>query len=100
MPRKKQIKEPYESISDVPPLCFWDRFYTEPASQDTYDFLQYMLSDNKQALKGLHRRCQEYIDYGGAYKITWTKWLERLTKNLEKSEYNNQEVSNAQEEEH
>ena len=79
-----QFKKKYSKVEDLPAHVFTDRELSAPVGVDLCEFLQFLLDNEPDALRYLHRKGQEYIDYGGANVLSWTKWLGQLRNNLKK----------------
>ena len=80
----EQFKRRYKSVEDLPAHIFTDRELSAPVGEELRAFLQFLLDNEPEALRYLHRKGQEYIDYGGANVLSWTKWLGQLRNNLRK----------------
>lgn len=71
------IPDPY----DVPHV-FKNKELTVPATKDLLIYLWMLYKQDKEVLRYLHRRSQEYINHGGAYLSTFKAWLNKLEKDL------------------
>lgn len=77
----------YKTIDDIPHHMFWDTLLTQPVTDELAKYLRYMYENHQDSLKYLHRRCQQYKEYGGAYQVGFQQWLNRLNKELNKRGY-------------
>lgn len=69
----------YEEASDIPHLFFTDRFFSSPATNDTFEFCEFMLNNYPDDLKFLFKKAQEYVGIEGSqYKMSYGRWLSRL----------------------
>lgn len=80
----EQFKRKYNSVEKLPAHVFTDRELSAPVGDELCEFLQWLLDNEPETLHYLHRKGQEYIDYGGANILGWQKWLGQLRNNLKK----------------
>lgn len=67
-------------------LIFRNRDLTIPANTDTKEWLNFMVANFPDDLKFLHKKSQEYVRFGGANAYLWSKWLQKLKRDLKKEE--------------
>lgn len=75
---------PYKKLSNIPPHVFRNRILTEPVGKDFRNYLRYMLDNHPDDLAYIHKHSQKYVNHGGAWVITFTRWRDRLENNLQK----------------
>lgn len=78
------FKRKYKSVEDLPSHVFTDRELSNPIGEELCEFLQFLLDNEPDTLRYIHRKGQEYVDYGGANVMPWAKWLGQLRNNLKK----------------
>lgn len=61
---------------------FTNKDLTIPATKELLVYLWQLYREDKEVLRYLHRKCQEYIKYNGCHVITFANWLEKLEKDL------------------
>lgn len=64
------------------PHIFSNKEMTIPATKELLLFLWACYRDDKDNLKYLFHRSQQYSQYGGAMKTTYSRWLAKLEKDL------------------
>jgi len=77
---------PYKTIQDIPLHVFSNKECTKTPSPELRQYLRYMLTNHPLDLEYLWRSTQQYVKHGGCYLMTWDKWLDKLTKDLDKQE--------------
>lgn len=77
---------PYKTIKDIPLHVFSNKECTKTPSPELRQYLRYMLANHPNDLEYLWRSTQQYVKHGGCYLMTWDKWLDKLTKDLDKQE--------------
>ena len=80
----EQFKKKYKAVEELPAHVFTDRELSAPVGEELCQFLQFLLDNEPETLRYLHRKGQEYTDYGGANVLSWSKWLGQLRNNLRK----------------
>lgn len=73
---------PYKSIEDIPPHIFSNKELTKTPSPKLRAYLKYMLEHHTNDLHYLYRSCQQYVNYGGCYTLSWHRWLTKLERDL------------------
>lgn len=79
-----QFKKKYNSVDKLPTHLFKSRDLTKPVGKEFREYLLFLLNNNPECLKYLHRKSQEFSDYGGSFRLSWDKWLGQLTTQLNK----------------
>lgn len=69
------------------PWIFRNRDLTVPATRELKKYLQLVLEEDPELLRFLYRRSQEYQNYGGANAYTWKRWVNKLTKDVDKATF-------------
>lgn len=81
---EKEFKHKYKTVSSLPTHLFRSRDLTKPVGKEFIAFLTFLMNNNPDSLRYLHRKSLEFSDYGGANKLSWAKWLGQLTTQLHK----------------
>ena len=77
-----EFKRKYNTVDKLPKHVFSDRALCKPVGEELRTFLTFLAVNEPDTLKYLHRKGQEYIDYGGAHVLSFDKWLGQLKTSL------------------
>ena len=81
-----EFKRKYNSVDKLPPHIFSSRDLTKPVGKEFKEYLLFLLLNNKDSLRYLHRKSLEYVDYGGSNNLSFSKWISQLTTQLNTKE--------------
>ena len=77
-----EFKMKYPRVDTLPPHIFSSRDLTKPVGKEFREYLLFLLLNNKECLRYIHRKSLEYVDYGGSHKLSFTKWIGQLNTQL------------------
>ena len=83
---EKEFKMKYHSVDTLPPHIFSSRDLTKPVGKEFRDYLSFLLVNNKECLRYLHRKSLEYVNYGGSNNLSFEKWCSQLKTQLNTKE--------------
>ena len=83
---EQEFKRKYGDVEKLPPHIFSSRDLTKPVGKEFREYLLFLLLNNKDCLRYIHRKSLEYVDYGGSHKLSFTKWVGQLTTQLNTKE--------------
>lgn len=83
---EKEFKMKYHSVDTLPPHIFSSRDLTKPVGDEFRAYLSFLLLNNKECLRYIHRKSQEYVDYGGSHRLSFAKWCGQLKTQLNTKE--------------
>ena len=78
----EQFKRKYNSIDKLPKHVFVDRELSKPVGDELKEFLTFLVLNEPETLRYLHRKGQEYVEYGGANLLPFSRWLGQLKTSL------------------
>jgi len=79
----EQFKRKYNTVDKIPKHVFIDRELSKPVGTELKEFLTFLVLNEPETLRYLHRKGQEYKDYGGANLLSFSKWLGQLKTSLQ-----------------
>lgn len=80
----EQFKRKFNTVQSLPAHIFTDRELSAPVGKEFRDFLRFLVEHSPETLRYIHRKGQEYVDYGGANNLPWSRWIGQLRNNLNK----------------
>lgn len=76
------FKRKYNTVDKLPKHVFTDRALCKPVGEELKAFLTFLVLNEPETLRYLHRKGQEYVEYGGANVLDFAKWLGQLKTSL------------------
>ena len=83
---EQEFKMKYPSVDTLPPHVFSSRDLTKPVGREFREYLSFLLANNKECLRYIHRKSLEYVDYGGSHRLSFAKWVGQLNTQLNTKE--------------
>lgn len=80
--QESSFKRKYSSVDSLPPHVFLNRDMTKPVGKEFIEYLSFLVKHRPEALRYIHRKAQEFVDYGGANQLPFHKWLQMLTNQI------------------
>lgn len=80
--QESSFKRKYSSVASLPPHVFLNRDMTKPVGKEFIEYLSFLVNHRPEALRYIHRKAQEFVDYGGANQLPFHKWLQMLTNQI------------------
>ena len=87
---EQEFKRKYNSVENLPPHIFSSRDLTKPVGREFREYLLFLLLNNKDTLRYIHRKSLEYVDYGGSHNLSFPRWISQLTTQLKTKEQDNE----------
>lgn len=75
-------KEKYKTIEDIPLHVFSNKECTYTPSKELREYLRFMLDNHPDDLEYLWRSTQQYVQHGGCYVMSFSKFKDKLNKDL------------------
>ena len=82
MMQESSFKKKYNNVDNLPPHVFMNRDMTRPVGKEFIEYLAFLIKHNPETLRYIHRKAQEYVDYGGANQIPFNKWIQILSNHI------------------
>lgn len=79
----EQFKRKYSTVGKLPKHVFKDCELSKPVGEEFRSYLTFLVLNEPDALRYIHRKGQEYVDYGGANHLPFFRWLGQLKTSLE-----------------
>ena len=71
---EQEYKIKYHSVDTLTPHIFSSRDITKPVGKEFRAYLSFILLNNKECLRYIHRKSLEYVNYGGSNNLSFEKW--------------------------
>lgn len=79
---QEEFKKKYNKVENLPSHVFLDMELSHPVGDEFREYLTFLFNNSQESLRYIHRKGQEYKDYGGANPINFSKWLSQLKTHL------------------
>lgn len=80
------VRQMYKTVDSIPLHCFSNKECTKTPSPELRKYLRWMLANHPNDLEYLWRYTQQFTEFGGCYVMTFDRWIDKLTKDLDKQE--------------
>jgi len=83
---EQEFKRKYNDVEKLPTHIFSSRDLTKPVGKDFREYLLFLLLNNKDCLRYIHRKSLEFVNYGGSNNLSFEKWCSQLNTQLNTKE--------------
>ena len=83
---EQEFKRKYDDVEKLPTHIFSSRDLTKPVGKEFREYLLFLLLNNKDCLRYIHRKSLEFVNYGGSNNLSFEKWCSQLKTQLNTKE--------------
>ena len=83
---EQEFKRKYDDVGKLPTHVFNSRDLTKPVGTEFREYLLFLLLNNKDCLRYIHRKSLEFVNYGGSNNLSFEKWCSQLKTQLNTKE--------------
>ena len=83
---EQEFKRKYNDVEKLPTHIFSSRDLTKPVGKEFREYLLFLLLNNKDCLRYIHRKSLEFVNYGGSNNLSFEKWCSQLKTQLNTKE--------------